>query len=207
VCVVAKTAGTPAFFAPEVCGEVVDEEDEGEENQERTVAALPSNGLAMIRQRSRSAYMMNQNTGSVEKVSGNGTTAVSSSGQDSSTTGGTGVVALSKERLVDPLEVGAAIDVWALGVTLFCLVYGRVPFTASSEFELFRVICTKPYVFIHSFFSSPFFIFFLLICIVWLFFGIGVFIGWLYQRLRAWMTISIISFTACSRNARRLESS
>ncbi|KAJ3206649.1 hypothetical protein HDU83_000385 [Entophlyctis luteolus] len=39
------------------------------------------------------------------------------------------------------LEIGAAIDVWALGVTLFCLVYGRVPFTADTEFELFHVIC------------------------------------------------------------------
>ncbi|KAJ3121951.1 hypothetical protein HK100_012177 [Physocladia obscura] len=39
------------------------------------------------------------------------------------------------------LEIGAAIDIWALGVTLFCLVYGRVPFVADTEFELFHVIC------------------------------------------------------------------
>ncbi|KAJ3327523.1 hypothetical protein HDU76_011645, partial [Blyttiomyces sp. JEL0837] len=42
------------------------------------------------------------------------------------------------------MEMGAAIDVWALGVTLFCLVFGQVPFKAETEFELFHVICKQP---------------------------------------------------------------
>jgi len=33
-----------------------------------------------------------------------------------------------------------AIDVWALGVTLYCFVYGRCPFNAETEFELFNII-------------------------------------------------------------------
>ncbi|KAJ2786634.1 hypothetical protein GGI15_001349 [Coemansia interrupta] len=33
-----------------------------------------------------------------------------------------------------------AIDIWAMGVTLYCLVFGRVPFRASNEFELFNII-------------------------------------------------------------------
>ncbi|KAJ1668068.1 hypothetical protein IW140_000765 [Coemansia sp. RSA 1813] len=33
-----------------------------------------------------------------------------------------------------------AIDIWAMGVTLYCLIYGRVPFQASTEFELFSII-------------------------------------------------------------------
>lgn len=39
------------------------------------------------------------------------------------------------------------IDIWAFGVTLFCLLYGRVPFTADSEFELFDVIVKQDLVF------------------------------------------------------------
>ncbi|KAA8902506.1 hypothetical protein TRICI_005867 [Trichomonascus ciferrii] len=39
------------------------------------------------------------------------------------------------------------IDIWALGVTLFCLLYGCVPFIADSEFELFKVIVNQPLIF------------------------------------------------------------
>lgn len=33
-----------------------------------------------------------------------------------------------------------AIDIWALGVTLYCFIYGRCPFHAETEFELFNII-------------------------------------------------------------------
>ncbi|KAJ2384403.1 hypothetical protein GGI23_006936, partial [Coemansia sp. RSA 2559] len=36
-----------------------------------------------------------------------------------------------------------AIDIWAMGVTLYCLIYGRVPFQATTEFELFNIIPHK----------------------------------------------------------------
>ncbi|KAF9955592.1 hypothetical protein BGZ65_003302 [Modicella reniformis] len=36
--------------------------------------------------------------------------------------------------------ISKAIDTWALGVTLYCFVYGRCPFTAETEFELFNII-------------------------------------------------------------------
>ncbi|KAL9536964.1 hypothetical protein MBANPS3_012207 [Mucor bainieri] len=44
----------------------------------------------------------------------------------------------------DDRHITKAIDVWALGVTLYCLLYGQCPFTASTEFELFDIIPTAP---------------------------------------------------------------
>ncbi|EMR10157.1 hypothetical protein PNEG_01431 [Pneumocystis murina B123] len=37
-----------------------------------------------------------------------------------------------------------AIDIWALGITLYCLLFGSCPFTADGEYELMNVIPTKP---------------------------------------------------------------
>ena len=39
-------------------------------------------------------------------------------------------------------DIGRAIDVWAMGVTLYCLVYGKIPFEADSEYELLNLIPT-----------------------------------------------------------------
>ncbi|KAI8912413.1 kinase-like domain-containing protein [Gorgonomyces haynaldii] len=42
---------------------------------------------------------------------------------------------------------GAPIDIWAMGVTLYCLVFGCVPFMAETEFELFQMISKQPVLF------------------------------------------------------------
>eukprot|EP00835_Amoeboradix_gromovi_P000350 NODE_12_length_45166_cov_0.552511.p5 type:complete len:571 gc:universal NODE_12_length_45166_cov_0.552511:20396-18684(-) len=39
--------------------------------------------------------------------------------------------------------VTKSIDIWALGVTLYCMIYGHVPFTAANEYELLDVIPKK----------------------------------------------------------------
>lgn len=44
-------------------------------------------------------------------------------------------------------RISKAIDVWALGVTLYCFIFGACPFIAATEFELFDAIPTQPLTF------------------------------------------------------------
>lgn len=47
---------------------------------------------------------------------------------------------------VDPVSagpLGKKIDIWALGITLFCFIFGRCPFTANSEYELFQKLTNQ----------------------------------------------------------------
>lgn len=41
-------------------------------------------------------------------------------------------------------KVTEQIDVWSLGVTLYCLIFARIPFLAEDEFKLFKAIATEP---------------------------------------------------------------
>lgn len=43
-------------------------------------------------------------------------------------------------------HISAKIDIWAYGVTLFCILYGFLPFEADNEYELLRVVATQPLV-------------------------------------------------------------
>ncbi|KAF9105716.1 hypothetical protein BGX29_011586 [Mortierella sp. GBA35] len=93
----AKTAGSPAFFAPELCYATSQTSFILTSPTPRTIPSTP--------------------TGTI------------------STTGGHGYAPRP--------PITKAIDIWALGVTLYCFVYGRCPFIAETEFELFNIIPRK----------------------------------------------------------------
>ena len=40
-------------------------------------------------------------------------------------------------------KITEQIDVWSLGVTLYCLIYARIPFMAEDEYQLFRAIAKE----------------------------------------------------------------
>lgn len=42
-----------------------------------------------------------------------------------------------------PPKITEKIDIWSLGVTLYCMIFARIPFLAEDEFRMFRKIATE----------------------------------------------------------------
>ncbi|CAK7894459.1 SNF1-activating kinase 1 [[Candida] anglica] len=105
----AKTAGTPAFFAPELC--------QTNFYSPSSSSTSVSNALEMTKRDD------SQNSTNSDKLP----------------------------------KVDHKIDIWALGITLYCLLFGKVPFNADSEFKLFQVIVNDTMKFPESCdsFNSP----------------------------------------------------
>ncbi|KAG0256369.1 hypothetical protein BG011_004599 [Mortierella polycephala] len=106
----AKTAGSPAFFAPELCYA-----------SEFSPAISP-----VLSSASQTSFIISPPTPRTNPSTPTGT-----------------VTSNSAQGYAPRPPITKAIDIWALGVTLYCFVYGRCPFIAETEFELFNLIPRK----------------------------------------------------------------
>lgn len=120
----AKTAGSPAFFAPELC-----------------LAGDPSYTLTPAEVTGKTGADSNINTPRNEGAKEFPWHEKGAGGRDSPRD--TKTIASATSRIRPPIT--KAIDVWALGVTLYCLLFGHPPFTADSEYALFTVIPHEDY--------------------------------------------------------------
>jgi [calcium/calmodulin-dependent protein kinase] kinase len=159
----AKTAGSPAFFAPEMCYSGLDDEPNNRDSMSlSSQGATPVQELPGFTLRPPSVADSLTGGAGVGELRPSGSDplapdplALSPSGRtfplkltrsndsvpsrrgrpDSLRTQSTATV-YRKERL----PITNAIDVWALGVTLYCLLFGRTPFDAPNEYLLMQVI-------------------------------------------------------------------
>ncbi|WVQ89023.1 hypothetical protein IAS59_002770 [Cryptococcus gattii] len=145
----AKTAGSPAFFAPEMCYSGLDSEGPSRApsacpNQEVPSFTLrPPSGIDTSADSSSSSLMSlprSSNTFPLKPTNSND--SASSRHPPSFRSQSSSATIQRRERL----PITNAIDVWALGVTLYCLLFGKTPFNAPNEYLLMQVIVSEPYI-------------------------------------------------------------
>jgi serine/threonine protein kinase len=119
-----KTAGSPAFFAPELCNPA--ESTPTPSTADSASNYFPSNARASLEPSGVVAAAS-------PPLSPNGLPLSSTFISRPSPTSNS---AQPRSRAV----IGKGIDIWALGVTLYCLLFGDTPFMADTEYELYNVI-------------------------------------------------------------------
>ena len=114
--------GTFAFFAPELC----------------TTGLTPATTPMPREPHRNSSYGMHLATEGDEEDGDETITSVS--------TPGARLISLPLDpRSARSMQVGYAIDVWAAGVTLYCLLFGSIPFNSvEGQFSYFGIIPTQP---------------------------------------------------------------
>ncbi|KAM0754864.1 Pkinase-domain-containing protein [Meredithblackwellia eburnea MCA 4105] len=127
-----KTAGSPAFFAPELCHPA-----------EYTPVPKTPRGPG----HADDGYFSSEDVG---RASGTPASPLSSASSSTPTTARrTSTIISAPLPSPDPSQprtrpvIGKGIDVWALGVTLYCLLFGDTPFMARTEYELYNVIARE----------------------------------------------------------------
>lgn len=131
-----KTAGSPAFFAPELC---FSSEYSPSQTPHNTGTPVGPYGMDMTH------YFATVNPEEGNSSKRPGPHPVRSMRGRSSGTITTVSHPLTKTpdpplTKKTPPPVGKAIDIWAVGVTLYCLLFGTTPFQAETEYMLYNII-------------------------------------------------------------------
>ncbi|KLT41721.1 kinase-like protein [Cutaneotrichosporon oleaginosum] len=126
----AKTAGSPAFFAPEMCYTDIPEEEQQQQPKEvPTLKVRPPSGTDDDRGRPGSFTVLSRDKELTPRPQPQRAISTAS------------IVSTRRPRL----PITNAIDVWALGVTLYCLLFGKTPFDAANEYLLMQEIPIAKY--------------------------------------------------------------
>lgn len=123
----AKTAGSPAFFAPEMCYSEIPDEP-------LSTPGTPSDPKVP-------SFTVQPPSTTQEGPNTQASTSATYDPRLSVTRSISTATIPHRQRR----PITNAIDVWALGVTLYCLLFGKTPFDAQNEYLLMQVIPTAQY--------------------------------------------------------------
>nr|ODN77324.1 CAMKK/ELM protein kinase [Cryptococcus depauperatus CBS 7841] len=146
----AKTAGSPAFFAPEMCcsGLEID-------LTSRNASPIATEEIPTFTLRPPSSmgthveFPKGDNLGSAPLVAYPFPSQPVNSKESSKPLRPSSYRSHSSCSTIPRHErppITNAIDVWALGVTFYCLLFGKTPFDAPNEYLLMQVIAADPYI-------------------------------------------------------------